>query len=113
MALTESWVSIGLSLAGESIGNLRIIASMADRGVRISESDAANNFALLLARVRAGAEIVIEHDAEPVAILHAPSPPRRTISECVALLSEESNARVTPILPGMLKRLPFTFGPDT
>src|SRR5205823_10323780 len=40
--------------------------------------------ALLLARVRSGAEIVIEHDAEPVAILHAPA--RRTISECLALL---------------------------
>ena len=71
-----------------------IITSMADRVIRISESEAASNFASLLARVRAGAEIVIEHDAEPVAVLHAPAPARRTISECLALLPEESTARI-------------------
>ena len=71
-----------------------IITLMADRVIRISESEAANNFAALLARVRAGAEIVIEHDAEPVAILHAPAPTRLTISECLALLPKESTARI-------------------
>jgi antitoxin (DNA-binding transcriptional repressor) of toxin-antitoxin stability system len=69
---------------------------MADRVIRISESEAANNFALLLARVRAGAEIIVEHDAEAVAVLHAPSPARRTISECLALLPKESSARIDP-----------------
>jgi antitoxin (DNA-binding transcriptional repressor) of toxin-antitoxin stability system len=45
-----------------------------------------------LARVRAGAEIVIESGKLPVAVIHAPAPPRRSISECIALLPEDSTA---------------------
>jgi antitoxin (DNA-binding transcriptional repressor) of toxin-antitoxin stability system len=71
-----------------------IIANMAERVIHISEAEAAASFASLLARVRAGAEIVIEHDAHPVAILHAPAPIRRTISECIALLPEDSTATI-------------------
>jgi len=44
--------------------------------IHISEADAARNFAGLLARVRAGAEIVIESSAAPVAVLRTPAPPR-------------------------------------
>jgi antitoxin (DNA-binding transcriptional repressor) of toxin-antitoxin stability system len=53
--------------------------------IHISEADAARDFAELMARVRAGAEIVIENGTVPVAVLHAPVPPRRSISECIAL----------------------------
>ena len=67
---------------------------MADRVIHISEVEAARNFASLLARVRAGAEIVIEHDQLPVAVLHAPVPARRTVSECIALLPEGSSATI-------------------
>lgn len=67
---------------------------MADHVIHISEAEAARNFASLLARVRAGAEIVIEHDKLPVAVLRAPAPSRRTISECMALLSEDSTATI-------------------
>lgn len=42
--------------------------------------------------MRAGAEVVIESDKLPVAVVHAPAPPRRTISECIALLPEDSTA---------------------
>jgi antitoxin (DNA-binding transcriptional repressor) of toxin-antitoxin stability system len=63
---------------------------MADRVIHISEAEAASNFSALLARVRAGAEIVIERDAQPIAVLRSPTPPRRTISECIALLPEAS-----------------------
>ena len=58
---------------------------MAKHVIHISEIEAASNFAALLARVQAGAEIVIERDKLPVAVIHAPIPPRRTISECIAL----------------------------
>ena len=65
--------------------------------IRISEAEAAAaNVATLLARVRAGAEIVIENDARPVAVLHAAEPVRRTISECIALLPEDSAATIDP-----------------
>ena len=42
---------------------------MADHVVHISEAEALNNFADVLARVRAGAEVVIESDAGAVAVV--------------------------------------------
>lgn len=53
--------------------------------IHISEAEAARDLPSLLAQVRAGAEIVIESDAQPVAVLRAAEPPRRTISESIAL----------------------------
>ncbi|MBZ5532115.1 MAG: hypothetical protein LAO20_11850 [Acidobacteriia bacterium] len=67
---------------------------MADRTIHISETEAATSFASLLARVRAGAEVVIEHNAEPVAVLRATAPLRRTISACLALLPQESTGTI-------------------
>jgi len=70
---------------------------MAKHVLHISESEAvATDLAALLARVRAGTEIVIERDKRPVAILHPVEPVRRTISECVALLPEDSSATIDP-----------------
>jgi antitoxin (DNA-binding transcriptional repressor) of toxin-antitoxin stability system len=62
--------------------------------IHISEAEAANDFASVLARVRAGAEVVIETEGGklPVAVIHQPVLPRRTISECIALLPEDSTA---------------------
>jgi antitoxin (DNA-binding transcriptional repressor) of toxin-antitoxin stability system len=67
---------------------------MADHVIHISEAEAARDFAGLLARVRAGAEVVIESGKLPVAVIHAPVPPRRSISECIALLPEDSTATI-------------------
>jgi antitoxin (DNA-binding transcriptional repressor) of toxin-antitoxin stability system len=64
--------------------------------IHVSETEAARNLAALLARVRAGTEVVIEHDDEPVAILHAPQPVRRTIAECIAVLPEDSTSTIDP-----------------
>lgn len=65
---------------------------MADRVIHISEAEAARDFAALMARVRAGEEIVIESGDLPVAVIHAPIPPRRSILECIARLPENSAA---------------------
>ena len=69
---------------------------MADHVIHISEAEAASDFASVLARVRAGVEIVIDSDSEsgklPIAVIHAPVAPRRTTSECIALLPEDSTA---------------------
>ena len=67
---------------------------MAEDVIHISEAEAASDFAGLLARVRTGAEVVIESDRLPLAVIHAPVPPRRSISECIALLSENSLATI-------------------
>jgi antitoxin (DNA-binding transcriptional repressor) of toxin-antitoxin stability system len=72
---------------------------MAKHVIHISDKEAANDFPSLLDRVRNGAEIVIEHDARPVAVLHAAEPVRRTISECIALakIHEEETGKA-PVL---------------
>jgi antitoxin (DNA-binding transcriptional repressor) of toxin-antitoxin stability system len=70
---------------------------MAKHVLHISESEAvATDLATLLARVQAGTEIVIERDKLPVAILHPAEPVRRTISDCIALLPEDSSATIDP-----------------
>jgi antitoxin (DNA-binding transcriptional repressor) of toxin-antitoxin stability system len=65
-----------------------IIVNMAT--IHISEADAAGDFAGLMARVRAGIEVVIESGAQPVAVLRAAAPPRRSISESIALAEARS-----------------------
>jgi antitoxin (DNA-binding transcriptional repressor) of toxin-antitoxin stability system len=67
---------------------------VADHVIHISEAEAASDFSGLLARVRAGAEVVIESDKMPVAVIHAPIPPRRSIAECIALLAEDSTGTI-------------------
>jgi antitoxin (DNA-binding transcriptional repressor) of toxin-antitoxin stability system len=69
---------------------------MAKHVIHISEADAETNVATLLAHVRTGAEVVIENGTRPVAVLHAAEPVRRTISECIALLPEDSTAIIDP-----------------
>lgn len=64
--------------------------------IHVSETEAASDFASLLDSVRAGAEVVIEHDARPVAVVRPAEPLRRTISECIALLPEDSTATIDP-----------------
>ena len=59
---------------------------------RISEAEAARDFAGLLARVRAGEQVVIESGRFPVAIMHLPPPAPRTLEEAIALLPEDSTA---------------------
>jgi prevent-host-death family protein len=59
---------------------------MADRVIHISEEEAARDFASVLARVRAGVEILIEKDSRPVAVLRpAESYPGRMLSDSIAL----------------------------
>jgi antitoxin (DNA-binding transcriptional repressor) of toxin-antitoxin stability system len=65
---------------------------MTRASIHISDTDATTDFASVLARVRAGAEVVIESNHQPIAVIHPPVPLRRSISECIALLPEDSTA---------------------
>jgi antitoxin (DNA-binding transcriptional repressor) of toxin-antitoxin stability system len=47
---------------------------MGNRVIHISATEAASDFAALLDHVRAGDEVVIEHDAHPVAVLRPAAP---------------------------------------
>jgi antitoxin (DNA-binding transcriptional repressor) of toxin-antitoxin stability system len=53
--------------------------------IHISEAEAAANFAGLMDRVRAGAEVIIESGFAPVALVRAAYPPHRSVSESIAL----------------------------
>jgi antitoxin (DNA-binding transcriptional repressor) of toxin-antitoxin stability system len=67
--------------------------------IHISEAEAAGDFAALMARVRAGEEIVIESDSHPVAVIRAAAPPRRSISESIALAEAHSKELgYTPVM---------------
>lgn len=72
---------------------------MAKDVIHISEAEAASDFAALMARVRAGAQVIIENGARPVAVLHAAEPVRRSISECIALAkAHEEETGKAPVL---------------
>lgn len=59
---------------------------MAKPVIHVSDSEAANNLASLLDRVSGGAEVIIERDSRPVAVVRSPEPPRgRLLSESIAL----------------------------
>jgi antitoxin (DNA-binding transcriptional repressor) of toxin-antitoxin stability system len=74
---------------------------MADHVIHISEAEAASDFASVLAPVRAGAEVIIESEGGklPLAVIRPPVPPRRTISECIALAKKyEEETGESPVL---------------
>ena len=54
--------------------------------IHVSDAEAAKDFPALLERVGAGAEVVIERDSRPVAVVRPPeAPPGRLLSESIAL----------------------------
>lgn len=54
--------------------------------IHVSEAEAASDFASLLDRVSAGAEVIIERDSRPVAVVRPAETPRgRLLSESIAL----------------------------
>jgi hypothetical protein len=67
--------------------------------IHIPESEAARDLPALLAKVRAGAEIIIENGTLPAAILRSECPARRSISECIELARKhEQESGEIPVL---------------
>ena len=64
--------------------------------LHISEGDLAKDVRSILQRVETGAEIVVERDAQPVAVIRPAEPVRRKISECIALMPAGSTATIDP-----------------
>ena len=59
--------------------------------VHISKAEAASDFASLIARVRSGAEVVIEDNARPVAVMRPAEPYVRPLSESLRLAREHGS----------------------
>ena len=64
---------------------------MGTPAIRVSEAEAARHLPSLLARVRAGAEVVIERNAEAVAVLRAAAPNERLLSESLRLAMDRGS----------------------
>jgi antitoxin (DNA-binding transcriptional repressor) of toxin-antitoxin stability system len=64
---------------------------VAKRVIHVSEAKAASDFASLLARVRAGAEVVIEDETRPVAVVRPVEPHTRLLSESLRLAREHGS----------------------
>ena len=62
-----------------------MIPGMNARVLHVSEADALRDLAAILRRVQAGADVVIERDAQPLAVIRAAAPAHRRISECIAM----------------------------
>jgi len=61
--------------------------------LHMSEAEIARDFAAALDKVvRHCVDVVVEHDHRPVAVLRAAVPPRRKVSEVLALMSNSSTA---------------------
>jgi len=65
---------------------------MAKDVIHISEAEAANDFAMVMTRVREGAEVIIERDAKPVAVVRAVGDEfrPRLLSESIALAKKHA-----------------------
>jgi antitoxin (DNA-binding transcriptional repressor) of toxin-antitoxin stability system len=62
--------------------------------IHISEEEAARDFAGLIARVRAGAEVVIENANSPAVVLRTAELPRgRLLSESIAIAEARTRER--------------------
>jgi antitoxin (DNA-binding transcriptional repressor) of toxin-antitoxin stability system len=60
--------------------------------IHMTEAEIAGNFAVALEKVRQGLEVIVEHEHQPIAVLKAAEPPRRRISEILALMPADSTA---------------------
>lgn len=82
-----------------------MIAGMDPLVLHVSEADALRDMASIFKRVQAGMEVVIERDAQPVAVARAATPVRRTISECITLakVHEEETGYAPTLDPDFAK----------
>src|ERR1019366_4199407 len=69
--------------------------------IHVSEAEAESDFGSVLARVRAGAEVIIESEGggPPVAVVRPAGPPCGSLSRCIGLdKTREEGTEVSPIL---------------
>ena len=57
---------------------------------RITEAELARDIHGILTKVQEGAEIVVEQDHLPVALIRSPFPKGRLLSECIAIAEARS-----------------------
>jgi antitoxin (DNA-binding transcriptional repressor) of toxin-antitoxin stability system len=83
-----------LPLSGSTTERNAMIAGM--EPLHISEGDLAKDVRAILKQVETGAEVIVERNAQPVAVIRPAEPVRRKISECIALMPADSTATIDP-----------------
>ena len=73
---------------------------MAKDTIHISEAEAVSNFADVLARVRAGSEIVIGDEVRPVVVIRPAEPHVRLLSESIVEKLSHCRETLERIRPG-------------
>ena len=88
--------------------------------VHMSEADVARNLHAVLARVKAGVDVIIDQDHRPVAVLSRPVVVGRMISDVIAALKERGSHQIMgddfarDIEDGIrLQRQPWTLHPGS
>jgi antitoxin (DNA-binding transcriptional repressor) of toxin-antitoxin stability system len=61
--------------------------------VHMTEAELARDLHAVLEQVRQGAEVVIEQDQRPVAVIKTPQGPGRMLSECIAIAKQREKER--------------------
>jgi antitoxin (DNA-binding transcriptional repressor) of toxin-antitoxin stability system len=64
--------------------------------LHVTEAEIARNFAAVLENIQQGAEVIVERNAQPVAVIKLPQFRRRSIDECSALARKHGSR-----LPGL------------
>jgi antitoxin (DNA-binding transcriptional repressor) of toxin-antitoxin stability system len=59
--------------------------------LRMTGAEVANNFTAVLEKLKHGAEVVVEQDHRPVAVISPVKGPGRSIDECIALAKERGS----------------------
>jgi antitoxin (DNA-binding transcriptional repressor) of toxin-antitoxin stability system len=62
--------------------------------LHMTAAELGENLSTVLAKVQQGMEVVIQQDHQPVAVLRPAAPPRRKISEILALMPKNSTATI-------------------
>jgi antitoxin (DNA-binding transcriptional repressor) of toxin-antitoxin stability system len=67
--------------------------------LRITEAELARDIHSVLAKVQEGAEVIVEQDHRPVAVIRTPLAKGRLLSQCIALAeAHEKEAGEAPVL---------------
>jgi antitoxin (DNA-binding transcriptional repressor) of toxin-antitoxin stability system len=83
-----------------------MIGSMDDDVAHVTSAEAIRDIAAILDRVERGAEVIVEKDQRPVALIQPAPRPGRLLSECIAL------ARAHEAESGRAPTLDDAFGTD-
>ena len=64
--------------------------------LNVSEGDLARDVRSILKRVETGGEVIVERDAQPMAVIRPAGLVRRKISESIVLMPADSTATIDP-----------------